>query len=82
MSIPEIVIGIILIISSLLMIAIVLMQQGREANLGAIQGAADAFLDKGRARTVDARLAKYTKVLSIFYFVFVLFGMIFTKFFK
>lgn len=82
MSVPEIITGIVLIIFSLLIIVIVLMQQGREANLGAIQGAADSFMDKGRARTIDARLARYTKYLCITYFVLVFLGMIFTKFFK
>lgn len=80
MSVPEIIIGAVLIVFSMLIIVIVLMQQGREANLGAIQGAADSFLDKGRARTIDARLARYTKYLCIGYFVLVFLGMLCTKF--
>lgn len=76
----EIAIGIILIIMSLLIIAVVLLQQGREANLGSIQGAADTFLEKGKARTMDARLAKWTKVISIGFFVLVFAGMLVTKF--
>ena len=44
----EIAIGIVLIIFSIVIIAIVLLQEGRQSNLGAIQGAADSFLDKGR----------------------------------
>ena len=58
MSIWEIIIGIVLIVFSLLIICVVLLQEGRQANLGAISGAADSFLDKGKARTVDALLAK------------------------
>lgn len=80
MSIWEIIIGIVLIIFSLLIIVVVLGQEGRQANLGAIQGAADSFLDKGKARTIDARLAKWTKVISITFFVLVIAGMLVTKF--
>lgn len=76
----EIAIGIVLIILSLVIIAVVLLQEGRQANLGAIQGAADSFLDKGRARTLDAMLAKWTKIIAIAYFVMVFGGMLVTKF--
>ena len=80
MSIWEIIIGIVLIIFSLLIICVVLLQEGRQANLGAINGAADAFLDKGRARTVDAMLAKWTKFIAITFFVLVFAGMLITEF--
>lgn len=76
----EIAIGCVLIVLSLIIIAVVLLQEGRQANLGAIQGAADTFLEKGRARTVDAKLGKWTKVISIVYFVCVFGGMLITKF--
>lgn len=76
----EIAIGIVLIILSLVIIAVILLQEGRQANLGAIQGAADSFLDKGRARTLDAMLAKWTKVIAITFFVLVFVGMLITKF--
>ncbi|HIW74227.1 MAG TPA: preprotein translocase subunit SecG [Firmicutes bacterium] len=80
MTVFEIIIGVVLIVFSLLIIAVVLLQEGRQANLGAIQGAADTFLEKGRARTWDARLAKWTKVIAITFFVLVFVGMLVTKF--
>ncbi len=76
----EYIIGIILIIFSLIVIAIVLLQQGRQANIGVISGAADTFLDKGAAQTWDMRLAKYTKILAVVFFVLVFAGMMVTKF--
>jgi preprotein translocase subunit SecG len=49
---------------------IVLLQSGKSAGLsGAISGAAETFLNKNKSRSIDARLAKYTKYLAI---VFVL----------
>ncbi len=80
MGIWEYIVGIVLIIMALLVIAVVLLQEGREANLGAISGAADTFMEKGKARTLDAFLAKWTKFISIAFFVLVFVGMLVTRF--
>ena len=80
MTVWEYIIGAILILVSLLVIGVVLLQEGREANLGAISGAADSFMEKGKARTLDAFLAKWTKVISVVFFVLVFVGMLITQF--
>ncbi|MBP3389309.1 MAG: preprotein translocase subunit SecG [Clostridia bacterium] len=80
MSVWEIIIGIVLIIMSIIIIGVVLLQEGRQSNLGAIAGAADSFMEKGKARTLDAILAKWTKVIAIAFFVLVLAGMLITTF--
>ena len=80
MSVYEYIIGAILIVASLLIIFVVLLQEGRQANIGVISGAADTFLDKGAAKTLDQKLAKWTKVIAIAFFVLVLAGMLVTKF--
>ena len=80
MSVFEYIIGAILIVFSLIIIFVILLQEGRQANVGVISGAADTFLDKGAAKTWDMRLAKYTKVIAIVFFVLVLAGMLVTKY--
>ncbi len=80
MTVWEYIIGGVLIVLALLVIAVVLLQEGREANLGVISGAADSFMDKGKARTLDAFLEKWTKVISIAFFVLVFVGMLITQF--
>lgn len=80
MSVYEYIIGAILIIASLLVIFVVLLQEGRQANVGVISGAADSFLDKGAAKTLDQKLAKWTKIIAIAFFVLVLAGMLVSKF--
>lgn len=80
MTVFEYIIGAILIVFSILIIAVVLFQEGRQANLGVISGAADSFMDKNMAKTWDARLAKWTKIIAITFFVLVLAGMLVTKF--
>ena len=80
MSVYEYIIGAILILSALLVIFVILLQEGRQANVGVISGAADSFLDKGAAKTLDQKLAKWTKVIAISFFVLVLTGMMVSKF--
>ena len=80
MTVYEIIIGAILILFSVVIIFVVLAQEGREANLGAIQGGMDTFLEKGKARTWDAKLEKWTKFISIAFFFLVFAGMLITKF--
>lgn len=80
LSVWEWIIGSVLIIAALVIIFVVLLQEGRQANVGVISGAADTFLDKGAAKTLDQKLAKWTKVIAISFFVLVLAGMLVTKF--
>ena len=80
LSVWEWIIGAILIIASIVIILVVLLQEGRQANVGVISGAADTFLEKGAAKTLDQKLAKWTKVIAIAFFVLVLGGMLVTTF--
>lgn len=80
LSTYEYIIGAILIVASLLVIFVVLLQEGRQANVGVISGAADSFMDKGAAKTLDQKLAKWTKIIAVAFFILVLCGMLVTKF--
>lgn len=72
MSPVEIIFGVILIIFSILIIFVVLLQEGHQQNMGAITGGADTFLSKNKARSVDAFLARWTKIIAIGFFLVVL----------
>ena len=66
----EIVLGIVLIITSIALIAIVLLQEGRSAGLsGAIAGGAETFLGKNKSKTIESKLISITKILAIVFFV-------------
>ena len=42
------------------------MQSGKSAGLsGSISGGADTFLSKGKAKTLDAKLARWTKWVAL-----------------
>lgn len=80
MTAMEIIIGIVLMILSVLVILLIMFQEGKQTNMSAISGAADSFFDKGGARTRDAILAKWTKIMAVVFFVLVAAGMFVTKF--
>lgn len=80
MTVLDYIIGAVLIVFAFAVILVVLLQQGREANLGAISGGADSFMEKGKARTWDALLEKYTKLIAVLFFVLVFAGMLITHF--
>lgn len=70
MQVLEYVIGAIILVLSLVVVFAIILQQGRRSGInGAISGGADTFLSKNKARTVDAVLARWTKILVIVFFV-------------
>ena len=70
MGVLEIIIGAVILVLSLIVIFVVIMQEGHRAGInGAISGGADTFLSKNKARNVDAFLARWTKWFAIAFFV-------------
>ncbi len=67
------VIGSLMLVFSVIIIFVVLLQQGRRQGInGAISGGADTFLSKNKARTVDAILERTTKYFALGFFVLAL----------
>ena len=65
--------GAILIILSIIIIAVVLLQEGRSQNLsGAITGGADSFVGKSKGRTIEGKLERLTKWLIVLFFIVVM----------
>jgi len=66
MEIYEIVLTVLQVIVGVILTTVVLMQSGKSAGLsGAIAGGADTFFSKNKAKTWDAKLAKWTKYIAI-----------------
>ena len=73
MSIPKIVLTVIQVLSCLFLIGVVLLQSGKSAGLsGAIAGGMDTFMSKNRAKTWDAKLAKWTKWVAVLFMLLTL----------
>lgn len=70
MSALQIVFGAILGVIALIIIAVILLQESRQAGIsGAISGAGDSFLSKSKARTREAFFEKSTKVIAALFFI-------------
>ena len=70
MTALEIVLGILILITSILIVILVLLQEGRQQGLsGAIAGGAETFFGKSKGRTMEQKLVKITRVLAIVFFV-------------
>lgn len=62
----KLVLTIIQLLTCLFLIAVVLLQSGKRSGLsGAISGAADTFMSKQKATTLDGKLAKMTKWVGL-----------------
>jgi len=66
----QILFGVRSILSSIGIIVVVILQQGRQAGLsGAIAGGAETFFGKNKGRSIEARLAKVTKIIATAFFL-------------
>ena len=76
MATVKLILTIIQVLGAVFLTFVVLAQSGKSAGLsGAIAGGADTFLSKNKAKTVDAKLAKWTKWVAI---AFMLLTMVLT----
>ncbi len=66
------ILGALLIVASLIMIIVIILQEGNQQGLGVVSGGADTFFSKNKARSIDAMLAKATKWVAILFVAFVL----------
>ncbi len=72
MSVWGYILGGLLIVASLVMIIVIILQEGNQHGLGVVSGGADTFFAKNKARSIDALLAKATKWVAIGFVVVVL----------
>ncbi len=73
MSNLEIALGVVLIVFAIAVVAVVLFQEGQQKSIGAITGAeSETFLSKNKSRSIDAFLERWTRVISIGFFLIVI----------
>ena len=61
------------LLAALVLITVVLFQSGKSQGLsGAIGGIADSYMSKGKAKSIDAKLAKATKWIAAIFVVLTL----------
>lgn len=73
MSIAKIVPAVIVVIASLILIAVVLLQSGKNSGLtSAIGGQHDTYLGQHQSSSADARLARLTKWVAFIFLLAIL----------
>lgn len=65
----RIILTIVFIIICIALVAIVLLQEGKSAGLGAIAGGAETYWGKNKGRSMEGTLVKITKYLVIAFIV-------------
>ena len=65
----NIVLGIFIILSALVMILTVLLQSSNQKGLGAVAGQLESYFSKNQAKTIDAKLALGTKIAATVFVV-------------
>lgn len=61
----RIILTVVFILVSLALTVLVLMQEGKQAGLGAISGAAETYWGKNKGRSMEGRLVRITKYLAV-----------------
>ena len=72
MDILKIILTVVFILISIVISAVILMQEGKSADLGAIAGAADTYWGKNKGRSMEGRLVKITRVCVILFLLLAL----------
>ncbi len=68
----EVVLGVALLLFAVIIIGIILLQEGRRQGIaGAISGGAETFLSKSKARSVSDKLRRITKYVAIIFMLLV-----------
>lgn len=64
--------GALALIVAIVLVIVVILQEGNSQGVGVVSGGADTFFSKNKARSIDAFLARWTKFVAIGFFVIVL----------
>ncbi len=69
MAALKIVLTVIFIFVCIMLVVLVLMQEGKSAGLGSISGAAETYWGKNKGRSMEGLLVKLTKGLAVLFIV-------------
>ena len=64
MAVLRTILTVIFMIDCIALVALVLMQEGKTAGLGAIGGAAESYWGKNKGRSMEETLVKLTKICA------------------
>ena len=71
MGVWGIVLGSVLIVAAIAIIIVIILQQGNQQGIGVVSGA-DSYFSKNKARSIDAKLARFTKFFAAIFVIIVI----------
>jgi len=69
MNVLHIILTVIQLLCAIGLVAIVMLQTGKNGMSGAITGASESFLGKGKSAGKEAQLVKFTKIIAAVFLV-------------
>ena len=69
MTILKYVLMVLFVLVCIIATVLVLMQEGKDAGLGAIAGGAETYWGKNKGRSMEGNLVKWTKILTVVFFL-------------
>ena len=72
MGVWGIVLGSVLIVAAIAIIIVIILQQGNQQGIGVVSGAADSYFSKNKARSIDAKPARFTKFFAAIFVIIVI----------
>lgn len=69
MEILETILKILFVIDCIVLIVIVLLQEGKEAGLGSLAGASNSYWGQNKGRSMEGALVKITRIAAILFVV-------------
>lgn len=72
MTVVQYILGALLILASVVIIFVIIFQEGHDKGVGIVTGGADTFFSKNKARSIDSFLARWTKIIALAFVAIVL----------
>lgn len=72
MTVVQYILGALLILASVIIIFVIIFQEGHDKGVGIVTGGADTFFSKNKARSIDSFLARWTKIIALVFVAIVL----------
>lgn len=69
MAVLKTILTVAFIIISITVTVVVLMQEGKQAGLGALAGSSDSYWSKNKGRSMEGLLVKFTRALVVLFLV-------------
>ena len=69
MQVLRTVLSIIYILICIVLVVVVLMQEGKQSGLGALSGTSEGYWSKNKGRSAEGRLVKLTTICAVLFIV-------------